>query len=80
LILKRILVSYRWGSSNHQTAQLAFLSAHICLYCVVVSCAPRSVAVRLNICFKLVRNTTFSKTLQLFSLISKLRTTQFDGP
>ena len=39
--------------------KLAFLSAHFCLCCTVASFVSRSVAVRLNMCSKLVRNTTF---------------------
>jgi hypothetical protein len=39
-------------------SNLAYLSAHVGLCCVVVGRVSRSVAVRLNICSKLKRNTT----------------------
>jgi hypothetical protein len=39
--------------------QPVIVESHINLCCVVVSCLSRSVAIRLNICSKLVWNTTF---------------------
>jgi hypothetical protein len=47
------------------THQPGILSAHVNLCCVVVGCVSRSVAARLKIRSKLLRNTTF--LLEYFS-------------
>jgi hypothetical protein len=70
---------YCWGSSNHQADTWHFWT-HISLYLVIVGCVSRLVAVHLNTCSKLVRNTTFFRILQWFCLMSNLSQTQFDSP
>ena len=47
---------------------LAFLSAYVSHRCFVVGCEPRSVAVRLNICCKLVRNETCLRNISVVLL------------
>jgi hypothetical protein len=49
------------------------------ILCVVVGCLLSSVAVRLNMCTKLVRYITFLQN-NLEVLISKLTQNPFDGP
>jgi hypothetical protein len=59
--------------------QPGMFESRVNLCCVVVGCLLRSVAVRLNMCYKLVRNTTF---LQNTSVVLKIKLTPnpFDGP
>jgi hypothetical protein len=57
---------------------LAFFSAHENLYCFFVSFALSPVAARLNICSKLVTNTTYAERFSA-CLNSKLSQTHFDG-
>jgi hypothetical protein len=76
LILKRISLPYCSGSSN-----LAFFSVHVSLCCIVVCCVSQSVAVRLDICSKLVwKKLLFFRIFQWVCLISSLSQTQFDCP
>jgi len=49
------------------TQQTGILSAHVSLCCVVVGCVSRSVAARLNIRSKLLRNTFFSEYFSGFA-------------
>jgi hypothetical protein len=76
-ILKRVLLPVRLGEQQPSGNGLEFLSANVSLCCFVGSCLSRSVAVRLNICSKLVRKTFFFRILQWLCLISKLSQTQF---
>jgi hypothetical protein len=55
---ERILLPVLLRQHQPSDSNLAFLSAHVRLFCVVVGCLSRSVAVRLDICSKLVRKTT----------------------
>ena len=48
-----------WGSSNHQAANLAFLSAHVNLCWSGTGCVSRSLAVHFNIWSQLVTNYSF---------------------
>jgi len=56
-------------------------TAHVSLCCLVVGCVSSLVAICLNICSKLIRNTTFIffRIFQWFCFISNLSHTQFDG-
>ena len=80
LIVKRILLLV-WlrlqqiSGSNH-----AFLMALFFFWRVIVNCVSKSVAVRLNICSKLVRNTTFFRIIHWVFLIPKLSQSKSDGP
>jgi len=65
---------YCWGSSN-----LAFLNACVNLCCIVVSFVSRLVAICLDICSKLVQNTTFFQNTSVICLISKFSQTRCDG-
>jgi hypothetical protein len=56
LILKMDLIA---SIAEAAATNWHFFSTHVSLWCVVVGCVPRSVAVHLNICSKLVKNTTF---------------------
>ena len=81
LMLKRILMPVLLRQQQPPGSNLTFLSAHISL-CCVVSCFTRSVAIHLNICSKLVQNTTFffpPRIIQWFWLISNLSQTHFNG-
>jgi hypothetical protein len=62
LILKRILLPVLLRQQQPSGNNLAFLSAHISL-CCVIGCVSRLVAVHLNICSKLVWNRTLSLSL-----------------
>ena len=63
LILKRILLPV-----SLRQQQPGILNSHVSLCCVVVAYVSRSVAVRSNICCKLVRNTFFfSEYLSVFA-------------
>jgi len=62
LILKSSYCPHCWGSSN-----LPFLSVHVSLCFVIVSCVLRSVAVHLNICSKLGQNTSITSNLTVHS-------------
>ena len=80
-VLKRIFLPALLRQHQQSDNNLTFLNTYSILCCVVVGCVSRSVAVRLNICSKLVRNTTFFfRVLHWFCLISNLSQTQFDGP
>ena len=79
LILKRILLPVLLRQQQPSGRNLAYLS-HINLCSVVVSCVSRVEVVRLNICSKLVRNTTFLQNTSVVLLISNLSQTHFDDP
>ena len=59
LILKRISFPLSLSQQQPPGNNLAYLSTHANLCCVVVSCVFSSVAVRLNICSKLARDTFY---------------------
>ena len=59
VILKKIELHVFLRQQQPSDSNLAFWSAQVTLCCVVVGYISRSAAVRMNICSKLVRNTTF---------------------
>ena len=67
LILKRILLPILLGQQQPSGRNLAFLS-HINLCSVVIACVSRLEVVRLNICSKLVWNTTFRQNTSMVLL------------
>jgi hypothetical protein len=74
LILKRISLPVSLRQQQLSGSNLAILSAHVNLCFFGVGCMSRLVAIRLNICFKLVRYTTFLffRIIQWFCLIPNL--------
>ena len=82
LILKRSSLPVSLRKLQPSGSSLAFLIAHVCLCCIVVSCVLGSVAICLNNCSKFVQNTTSPppQVIQWFCLISSLSQTHFDGP
>jgi len=83
LILKRSSLPVSLRKLQPSGSGLAFLIAHICL-CCIVSCVLGSVSICLNICSKLIQNTTFFfSTPQNNSVVllnSSLSQTHFEGP
>jgi len=59
LILKSTLLPVLLRLDQPPGSNLAFSGARVSVCCIIVSCAPRSVAVRFNICYRLVQNMTF---------------------
>jgi hypothetical protein len=72
LILKRISFPLSLRQQRPSGSNLAFLNARVSLCCVVVGYVSRSVAVHVNICSKLVRNTTLSEHFKFFAWFPNL--------
>jgi hypothetical protein len=67
-----------WGSNNHPAETWHFFSVHQNLYYVIVFFVSRPVAERLDICSKLVTNTTYAERFSA-CLNSEFIKTHFDG-
>lgn len=81
MILKRIWLPVLLRQQQPSHKNLAFLSAHVSLCCVAVSCVLKSVATCLNTCSKLVKKHNFYfRISQWFSLISNLSQNHSEGP
>jgi hypothetical protein len=81
LILKRISFPLSLRQQQQSGSNVALLSAHVTLCCVVVGCLSRSVAVRLNSVLNWYEiEFFFFRIIKWFCLISSLNQTQFDGP
>jgi len=74
LILKRILLPVSFRQQQPDIFERTRQSLEYRQLCIQV------VAICLNICSKLLWNTTFFRILQWFCLISNLSQTQFDSP